>query len=156
MLGLDFLSPHRRATSSGSVSLNSPLAPSHAMHVALDESARSSRRNCQSWTWPPPSGAPVGPPLTPPAAPIREHVRCRRPNLSGSQKSGDTDPVTCRPFPVCAWVSVGHRRLSFPSAAAPVLRSFLASRSTAKSTVKSGTKALAGRDKCVCQLLPFK
>lgn len=78
MLGLLLRSPHLRATSSGSVSLNSPFEPSHAMHEELDESERSSSRNCQSWTWPPPT-APDPPP---PAEPIREHVRCRRPNLS--------------------------------------------------------------------------
>uniref|UniRef100_A0A915ISM9 Uncharacterized protein n=1 Tax=Romanomermis culicivorax TaxID=13658 RepID=A0A915ISM9_ROMCU len=35
MLGLDFRSPQRRATSSGSTSLNSPCVPSQAMLSAL-------------------------------------------------------------------------------------------------------------------------
>ena len=52
MLGLDFLSPHFLATSSGSVSLNSPLVPSQAMMLALVESDKSSKRNCHNCIWP--------------------------------------------------------------------------------------------------------
>lgn len=73
MLGLLLRSPHLRATSSGSVSLNSPFEPSHAMQEAFDESESSSRRNCQSWTWPPPTDP--GPPFP---EPIREQLLCRR------------------------------------------------------------------------------
>lgn len=55
MLGLLLRAPQRRATSSGSVSLNSPLAPSHAIHDTLELSDRSSRRNCHSWICPLPA-----------------------------------------------------------------------------------------------------
>lgn len=54
MFGLDFRSPQRLATSSGSVSLNSPLVPSHVIQAALAESLNSSSRNCHSWIWPEP------------------------------------------------------------------------------------------------------
>ncbi|VEN63546.1 unnamed protein product [Callosobruchus maculatus] len=57
MLGLALRSPHRRATSSGSVSRNSPSPPCHAMTAAFDESESSSSRNCHSWIWPPPAEA---------------------------------------------------------------------------------------------------
>lgn len=84
MLGLLLRSPHRRATSSGSVSLNSPFDPSHAMQDELDESESSSSKNCQSWTWPPPTA----PELPAPAVdPISEQVCCRRLNLSAKQKT---------------------------------------------------------------------
>ena len=55
MLGLLLRSPQRRATSSGSVSLNSPVVPSHVMHDALPESDSSSSRNCHSWICPLPA-----------------------------------------------------------------------------------------------------
>ena len=55
MFGLDFRSPQRRATSSGSVSLNSPFVPSHVMQFALDESDSSSSKNCHSWICPEPT-----------------------------------------------------------------------------------------------------
>lgn len=58
MFGFDFLSPHRLATSSGSVSLNSPLVPSHVIQPAFAESLSSSNKNCHSWIWPEP-GKPV-------------------------------------------------------------------------------------------------
>lgn len=83
MLGLLLRSPHRRATSSGSVSLNSPFEPSHAIQDELDESESSSSRNCQSWTCPPPT-APEPP--APAVDPMSEQVRCRRLNLSASRK----------------------------------------------------------------------
>lgn len=35
MFGFDFRSPQRRATSSGSVSLNSPFVPSHVMAAII-------------------------------------------------------------------------------------------------------------------------
>lgn len=54
MFGLLFLSPHLRATSSGSVSLNSPFVPSQVMQPELDESDNSSNRNCQSCICPDP------------------------------------------------------------------------------------------------------
>uniref|UniRef100_A0A182JGF2 Uncharacterized protein n=1 Tax=Anopheles atroparvus TaxID=41427 RepID=A0A182JGF2_ANOAO len=57
MFGLDFRSPQRRATSSGSVSLNSPFVPSQVMQVAFAESLSSSSRNCHSWIWPEPAKA---------------------------------------------------------------------------------------------------
>nr|CAI5842293.1 unnamed protein product [Callosobruchus analis] len=57
MLGLALRSPHRRATSSGSVSRNSPSPPCHAITAAFDESESSSSRNCHSWIWPPPAEA---------------------------------------------------------------------------------------------------
>lgn len=55
MLGLLLRSPQRRATSSGSVILNSPLVPSHVMQLALELSESSSRRNCHSWICPLPA-----------------------------------------------------------------------------------------------------
>ena len=60
MFGLFLRSPHRRATSSGSVSLNSPLLPSHAMKLALDGSDKSSSKNCHSWICPLPPCDVVG------------------------------------------------------------------------------------------------
>jgi len=54
MFGLDFLSPHFLATSSGSVSLNSPLVPSQVMMAEFAASESSSRRNCHNWIWPEP------------------------------------------------------------------------------------------------------
>ena len=55
MFGLDLRSPHRRATSSGSINLNSPFEPSQAITLALAlASASSSRRNCHNWIWPVP------------------------------------------------------------------------------------------------------
>ena len=52
MLGLLFRSPHRRATSSGSTSLNSPFIPSHVIQLALPLSESSSNRNCHNWICP--------------------------------------------------------------------------------------------------------
>ena len=52
MFGLFLRSPHFRATSSGSTSLNSPLAPSQAMQVEFLGSDKSSRRNCHNWICP--------------------------------------------------------------------------------------------------------
>lgn len=55
MLGLLFRSPQRRATSSGSISLNSPFVPSQAMQFRLARSDSSSSRNCHSWICPLPA-----------------------------------------------------------------------------------------------------
>lgn len=54
MFGFDLRSPQRLATSSGSVSLNSPFVPSHVMQPALPESLNSSSKNCHSWICPEP------------------------------------------------------------------------------------------------------
>lgn len=54
MLGLDLRSPQRRATSSGSVNLNSPFVPSQVMQPALLESLNSSSKNCHNCIWPDP------------------------------------------------------------------------------------------------------
>lgn len=54
MFGLALRSPQRRATSSGSMSLNSPFVPSHIINSALDESASSSNKNCHNWICPDP------------------------------------------------------------------------------------------------------
>ena len=54
MFGLDFLSPHFLATSSGSVSLNSPFVPSHVIMALFAASDKSSSKNCQSWICPEP------------------------------------------------------------------------------------------------------
>ena len=54
MFGLDFLPPHFLATSSGSVSLNSPLVPSQVMIAELVASESNSSKNCQSWICPEP------------------------------------------------------------------------------------------------------
>ena len=48
--------PHRRATSSGSVSLNSHSSPVQLMHPWHDRSVRSSSRNCHSCMGPLPVG----------------------------------------------------------------------------------------------------
>ena len=60
MLGLLFLSPHLRATSSGSTILNSPQLPSHEMQVELAWSLSNSIRNCHNWICPPPAKYEVG------------------------------------------------------------------------------------------------
>lgn len=57
MLGLDLRSPQRLATSSGSISLNSPPGPSQQIHPALLESASSSSRNCHNCICPEPAAA---------------------------------------------------------------------------------------------------
>ncbi len=56
---MDFRSPQRRATSSGSINLNSPFEPSHAIifEFAL-ASAKSSSKNCHNWIWPVPKKKP--------------------------------------------------------------------------------------------------
>ena len=57
MFGLLFRSPQRRATSSGSISLNSPFVPSQPIQLMLPLSASSSSRNCHSWIWPLPANS---------------------------------------------------------------------------------------------------
>ena len=54
MVGLLLRSPQRRATSGGSVILNSQSdLLVHLMQVWLSLSVSSSRRNCHSWIWEP-------------------------------------------------------------------------------------------------------
>ena len=54
MFGLDLRSPHRLATSSGSVNLNSPFVPSHVIQFALLESDSNSNKNCHNCICPEP------------------------------------------------------------------------------------------------------
>lgn len=104
MLGLLLRSPQRRATSSGSVSLNSPWPPSHAMQPTLARSASSSSRNCHSWICPLPAGRGASQP----------RARWGRPKV-GEEVRRETDPARGKRcsrgkgyVQLCGWAQLGR------------------------------------------------